>query len=532
MTSIQTTGKSEALMARFLAVAPALILAARGLWIGPRYDRFVLPAFDGYVYDSMADTPRIFTLAPWGYRILEPWLVHLLPFPNAATGYFWLNLVCLCSAVFVIGVWLRRIGFSPRAAALASFVFTFSPPLAEFLRYQVLVAPLGILILSLTLLELAAPRRLPLAALFAAGVLTREECILPLAALMFVTIRREGWRRGLIEGLIVGAPALFLAALLRATWGSGGGFTLAAANSRFGEALLSRLIEHGPAVAWAAVLGGLGLVALVGLARETALDLRVQGVLIWLLTFAAALSNPYHFSAPDLTRLSASAWPAVLPLALRGVGFGRDEVIHPSRPASRWAAAASIATLVVCLVLVLITDPYRRAPVQGRPDPIPYLARNRETVKTANALESGEAFAFDAHQGRFAQAIEQTFNLTEGRRMRWFLYRGFAREATFGPDAPDFEESAELLLPIMEARDASILLGLASDDGDVAVTAHVAGLTLGVVHANRPAARVAVPGHTLFRGDNLIRLQGPKGARLRLIHFEVQVELRGPPKNR
>jgi hypothetical protein len=531
MTSIQTTGKSETGVARLLALAPALVLAARGLWIGPRYDRFVLPAFDGFVYDSMADTPRIFTLAPWGYRILEPWLVHLLPFPNAAIGYFWLNLVCLSLTVFIIGVWLRRIGFSPMAAALAPFAFAFSPPVTESLRYQVFVGPLGILILCLTLLELVAPRRLPLAAFFAAGVLTREECILPLAVLMFVTIRREGWRTGVIEGLVVGAPALFLAALLRATWGSGAGFTPFDVSPRLGEALITRVIEHGPAVAWAAMLGGLGFLALVGLVRETSTHLKVQGLSLWLLTFAAALGNPYHFSAPDLTRLSASAWPAVLPLALRGAGFRREEVAGPIRTRSRWSTAASIVTLAVCFVLVLITDLYRRAPVQGRLDPIPYLARNRETVKTANALESGEAFIFDAREGRFAQAIEQTFNLTEGRRMRWFLYRGFAREATFGPGAPEFVESAELLLPVMEPRDVSILLSLASDDGDVAVTVHVGGVTLGEAQANRSAPKLTVPGHTLFRGDNVIRLQGPKGARLRLVHFEVQMELRGPPQN-
>jgi hypothetical protein len=35
---------------------------------GVVYDRFHLPAFDGHVYAAMAEEPRVFTVAPWGYR--------------------------------------------------------------------------------------------------------------------------------------------------------------------------------------------------------------------------------------------------------------------------------------------------------------------------------------------------------------------------------------------------------------------------------------------------------------------------------
>ena len=36
------------------------------------YDRFNLPAFDGHVYAAMSEEPRVFTVAPWGYRLLTP----------------------------------------------------------------------------------------------------------------------------------------------------------------------------------------------------------------------------------------------------------------------------------------------------------------------------------------------------------------------------------------------------------------------------------------------------------------------------
>ncbi|MEO8501488.1 MAG: hypothetical protein ABI565_11280, partial [Vicinamibacteria bacterium] len=62
------------MLKRFLAIAPAVVVFVYGIWIGPRYDRYVLPGFDGYAYAAMAEDPRMFTLAPWGYRILTPWI--------------------------------------------------------------------------------------------------------------------------------------------------------------------------------------------------------------------------------------------------------------------------------------------------------------------------------------------------------------------------------------------------------------------------------------------------------------------------
>ena len=45
------------MLKRLLAVAPALLVLAQGLSVGPKYDRYVLPAFDGYVYD-VTDCPK------------------------------------------------------------------------------------------------------------------------------------------------------------------------------------------------------------------------------------------------------------------------------------------------------------------------------------------------------------------------------------------------------------------------------------------------------------------------------------------
>ena len=515
------------MLKRLLAAAPALALLGYGLAIGPRYDRFVLPAFDGYVYDAMADTPRVFTIAPWGYRILAPWIVHVLPASSAAAGYYWLNLVCLTASVLIVGLWLRRLGFGDLPAALAGLALAASPPIEEFLRYQVLVGPLGLLILTLTLLELLAPRLLVLAALFAAGGLTREECLIPIALLFVVQCEKEGWRRAMLHTLLAAVPALVMCGVLRATWGS----SPISNEGPWLAALVGRLRSAWPLLLQAVAMSGVGLVALVGLGREPSWSLRAQTGLLWTLTFAAVFANPYHFSAADLPRLSASAWPAVLPLALAALGFKRVGREAAPSPRPVWLAnAAAMAVLVVCATLVLIADPYERAKTRAQTDPIPFLARSRETLKTARALDQGDTFVFDARSGRFADAVTQQFNLTEGRRMRWFLYSGFAREATFGPGAPEFQGEAELLLPILSPHDASMLMGLEGRPDDQAeVRVQVGGVAIGTVRSNGSIQKMTVPRYRLFRGDNIVRLRGPAGVPVRLVRWEVNLEPRGPP---
>src|SRR6185503_1809971 len=39
---------------------------------GIAYGRFQLPGFDANVYLVMAERPAVFTVAPWGYRVLVP----------------------------------------------------------------------------------------------------------------------------------------------------------------------------------------------------------------------------------------------------------------------------------------------------------------------------------------------------------------------------------------------------------------------------------------------------------------------------
>lgn len=513
------------MLKRFLAIAPALIVLAYGLWIGPKYDRFVLPAFDGHVYAAMAEDPRVFTLAPWGYRILAPWIVHLLRAPSAAVGFFWLNLACLGAALFLVGRWLRRLGFSENAAALAALCFAWSPPVRGLLQYQVLVDPLALLVLVAIFYELVDPDILVLMALFAAAALAKEMTLLSLSLVPIVLIRRSGWRRGILDSMVVAAPGLALFALLRSIWGN----PAPADSFSVLEVTLGRLIQSGRALVMASAMSGLIVPALVGLIREKSFEIRAQGTVMWLLTFSVVVLNPYHYSVVDLPRLSVFAWPALLPLALAGLGFRRTPPSAPPR-SPELRNAVSVVVLAMSLGLVMATDSYRRAPFAPVTNPVPLVGRIRGSLKTARALDAGERFVFDSQSDRFTAPILEPFNLTEGRRQRWFLYSGFGADAVFGSGAPSFRGEARVLLPILDPRDVTLKIEFEGPRGtNVALDVH--GRNLGFVPANRGITILRLPSTVLFRGDNIVDLHGPAGTTIRLIRFEVRVARPTAPRS-
>ena len=505
---------------RFLAVAPALALLAYGLAVGPKYDRYVLPAFDGHAYAVMAENPRFFTLAPWGYRIIEPWIVHLLPASSAAVGYFWLNLALLPCGIFALGRWLRRLGFSAVASALACSAFAVSTPVRVQLDYQVLVDPLVLLLLVLTLEELLEPDLLVLMALLAVSGLTKEIGLLWGALVPLYLVRRGHLARGLLDCAVVTWPAIGLAVLLRVIWGNPDpppdlSFIL-------GQTV-GRVIASSWALAKAAMMSGLLLPATVGMFREKSPALRIQGAVLWVFTFGLIVANPYKYSVSDLPRLSLYAWPALLPLALSGLGFQRVPLPAPPSRHARLRAAVSVLALLICLAAVAATDPYRRAPFSRPHDPVVLAGRVRETLKTAAALEAGETFVFDARGGRFATPIKESFNLTEGRRQRWFLLAGFGRDAVFRPGSPEFAGEAWLLLPILVPR--TVVMSMEFEGpGGVNVALSVAGRQIASVPVGATGAVFRIPANTLTRGDNVLRLRSPSGVVLRLLRFDARLE--------
>ena len=505
------------MLKRVLGGVPALVVLVIGISIGPRFDRFVLPSFDGHPYAAMAENPQFFTIPPWGFRILAPTIVSFLPFSSEGAGFHWLNVLLLAGTVTVIAAWLRRLGFSSLAAVLAATGFGLSPPVRLLLEYQILVDPLAIFLMSVILYELDRPDLLSLTSLFALAALAKETTLLCLTLVPLVLVPREGLTRGLLHSAIVAAPACFLSFVLRTGWGYISTPSSLSSFSVF-DLTLGRVIESARLLGGAALLSGLALPGLVGMFRETSSRLRLQAAILWSFAFALIVANPYRYSAADLPRLSVFAWPALLPIALAGLGFKRKPEKTLESPPSTLRSRLAVAGLLVSLTLVAMTDPYIRAPFERAPDPIAMVGRLRESLKAARAMDRGEAFVFDARQGRFASPVTEDFNLTEARRQRWFLYRGFGPRAAFGVGAPAFDGRAHWLLPLLTPRPMELSFVLESGEPAL-VRVSIGRQVLGSIRTDGSETVLLAPEHALIRGDNLLTLTGPRGVSVRVVRF-------------
>ncbi|HEY6547888.1 MAG TPA: hypothetical protein VI589_08270, partial [Vicinamibacteria bacterium] len=73
-----------------------------------KVDRHHLFGFDAYVYVAMAEDPAFFTVAPWGYRVLSPLLVHAWSSDDVVGGFRRLSLIGLGLSGPLLFLFLRR----------------------------------------------------------------------------------------------------------------------------------------------------------------------------------------------------------------------------------------------------------------------------------------------------------------------------------------------------------------------------------------------------------------------------------------
>jgi len=494
-------------------VLSAATIAGRELQFADvRYDRFHVPAFDGRVYLAMAESPGVFTVAPWGYRVLLPWLLSTFPSPSPVPAFFWSTSLGLVGAGVLLFLYLRQLGHGPRASLLAVVLFGASGPVGEVVRYQFLVEPTTLVLELAFLLALETGAGVvPLATVALLGVLSKEFFLLLLPLVYLVRRPRLGRGAALRQALLVALPALASLLLLRLWWTPHIAPPLPGVS---GETL--RLALERAAETWrhwwsATLLLGLTPLAVLGALREGGRRLVLPATYLFLATLVSPFLNPVAFFAADVRRLLLYALPAVLPLALVAL----DRIwphLEPTPPPAllgpRWKRAARFALAALLALPLLVVDRYRRIDLQGSHDALRVLAVCRETLRTARELGQGGRFVFDPGRGRFSQPASDEGNLLTLRRVRWFLADGWGEGAQ--REAGDVilrGREASLIVPLLHPRDLQATLTLQAA-GDARITVSVNGERLDEarIGAQSRIHEVRLPSRGLFRGDNRLTL--------------------------
>jgi hypothetical protein len=519
---------------RGLAVALLLsgaLIATRELqYFTVAYDRFHLPAFDGHVYVAMAESPGVFTVAPWGYRILNPWLVRLFTWPlrDHSPAFFWSTVLGLSLGGVLLFVYLRRLGHAVLPALLGLTLFGASGPPGEVVRYQFLAEPLTFLLEMAFLLGLEAAAPAGLLALIAVlGVLSKEFFVFLLPLVWLVGRERDGDRKALLRTGIILVPALLLTVTLRHVWTPHIRPPLPSLSLDTFALAQARLV--GSWTEWRAdtLLMGLTPLAIVGAFRRRGRRLAARGAYLALVAIVPPFLNPVTFFSDDIPRLLLYALPAAVPLALAALDGLLPRDANPETQRVTWRPSVGLVAgglaLVTCLAPFTVIDDYRRVDLQGTRDATVMLAVFRGSLEAASALDAREPFTFDSRTGRYSEGLSKRHNLSDLRRVRWFLRNGWGASASRQGGEPRMAEGeAHLLLPCLRPRDLEGALRLsAAAETRLAVTVNgrpVADLLVGVEARD---FTVRIPAETLFRGDNDLSLAavGVSEARVGLERF-------------
>lgn len=517
-------------MKRGLGLVSALLLAAAAIGFQERrfsdphiqWDRFDLPAFDAYVYMAMAEAPGSFTVAPWGYRVLTPWLVSTLPVGhtpvgNPARAFRYVTWGGLLAAGVLLFAYLRRRGHAAWAGLLGVTAFGLSGPVAGAVQYRFLVEPVTVALELAFLLALESGAGLGVLALTAGlGALSKEFFLFLLPLVYLARRARDGDRSALLSAAWVAAPAVAATLALRFAWtpylagGSGVGLGLFASAGR-------RMVQSWSEWAPSLLLGGLGPLALLACFRRLSRPRLLGDLYLVAVALLPPFFNPVTFFAADVPRLLLYALPALIPLALLALdrllpNVSNDGSRERWPPWSEWVGWAGAAATVAIPLVAL--DSYRRLDLRGPRDGPHLLTLCRETRRTAGRLARDQEVTFDAETQRFDWGVSHPSELS---RMRWFLRDGWGDQAHYGSGPIAAKEgTASLIVPTLEPRDLDLELALAAPEVR-RVTVALNGRHLGAVEVGPEAAghHVRLPAAYLFRGDNLVVISEASGVVLR-----------------
>jgi hypothetical protein len=491
------------------------------------YTRFDLPAFDAYAYVAMAEEPRFFTVAPWGYRVLAPAMVHTVAGGEPTRVLRAFRAVNSC-ALFVAALFLwafqRRLGLAPWAAVCGAALFAVSPPVAELLRNPYLTDAVVVALETAFLLAVEAGGGVaPLMFLAGAGALAKESFLLLVPVVYFARRKRDGDARALRTTAAAALAAAAVTLLLRWWWTphldtpvpavaldtlAGAGANLRAFLHRQPWAVLFLVVTAAAALLAARRAQGRALLARYGYAALAAL--------------AAPFFNPVVFSPGDVRRLLVHALPVLVPVTMAALPHAwRAAPGAVTAPvAGRLLRVLAATGAAAALAFPFTLDRYRRADLQGPRDGPFVLAFCRDTVRHARRLGRGEAVTFDPAARAFEWGVSDPGRL---HRMRWFLREGWGERPHYGTAEVRMSAArAEVVVPVLQARDLDLTLELAGPE-EAAGRLLVNGQAAGQWRAATAEKTFRIPAAALFRGDNVVSLEVGAGnpRDIRLQRFTV-----------
>lgn len=519
-----------------LVVGPAVIVLSLVVQVGRfptvwTYSVPDLPGFDAYVYVAAAEEPRIFTVAPWGHRVLVPWLAAAFPGQDLSLAFKAITLGSVALAAAFCLALLRRRGHGVLVASLGAAAVVMSPPLGEMIGAPFLVDATAVALLAGLLLALQAAAPLAIVVVLAVlGALAKEVLVLFLPVVFFA---REGdrWSRLRDAVIVVGAAGAALL-VLRLVW-TPGVFTPLPRLDATRASLLWGSLRGQPGL-WLrlAAVGGLTAFALVGSFRPAGRDaLRRYGLVL-----AVALVQPVfaHFAIQqvvgEFNRYLAYAVPVLVVLAAAALEPRTLPHVTPARfPRGAVPVAAGLAAVLV-FVPPLVVDRYRRLDLQGRRDGLYVLGFCRETVHTARRLASGRAVLLRISERRF---VPWTFETALFERMRWFLRDGWGPNPHYGTDEVVMQDDrATIIVPVLDPVSLEVTLALSATEAtEVRVAVNDREIGRAAIGPSRERLRFVAPRDALFRGDNLLSLAvvpGTPRARLYAVAL-TPLEVPGPP---
>ncbi len=501
----------------------------------------MLPGFDAYVYVAMAERPSVFTVAPWGRRILVPAVVHAMGLRNVVRGFRIVSFVSLVAAGGLLFLFLRRLGHAEWAALLGVLAFGLTPPTARAVETPFLVEPASILLLVAFLLAVESGWGWGTIALLSTlGTLAKDGAlVLALVPALVITRWPEGRREVLTSALAAILPAAVLPPLWRWWWTPQIPVILAPWNLDLVRAGVSTLGRVWEPTALAALVGGLTPLAVLGALRPAGRAyLRRYGISLAILYGIAFLGwvnvpsrEPVPLFGANFERLLLYSVPLMLPLGLvlidRGAAGATETAIRPPSRAGGPALHMVTAGLTAAIVIATfaLVDRYRRLDLQGSRDGPLVLAVCRETMRSAARLAAGEEVVFDPQTRRFAWGESDPAQIG---RMRWFLREGWGARAHYGTgEVVMHDADASILWPVLDPVDAEIRIRMFSPVAETLALA-VNGHPLGAWHSDAAAPEQAfrVPAALLFRGDNLVTVSSPEqggGSRLRELRYRPLV---------